>query len=146
MVGLVLPALLLAAASDSEGSNEEVWAERFAQADKERVKKKVPLLTPMEKFQILVRKIPALPIYLVGILEIDDEKGWPLCYSVLYQFGSQGAKEWEREEYLTGPYSDFRRAEEDAKEWASRLLLPLNLSILPGHPHEWCAHETRWSL
>jgi hypothetical protein len=54
MVGLVLPVLLLSVASDSEGSNEEAWTERFRKADEARKSLDIPPLTARERMAILL--------------------------------------------------------------------------------------------
>jgi hypothetical protein len=67
MVGLVLPALFLAVASDSEDSNEEVWAERFRVADEERKTWNVPPLTLKERMAALLGASLGTGSHVVGL-------------------------------------------------------------------------------
>jgi hypothetical protein len=71
---LIFPALLLAAASDSEGGNEEAWTEQFRVADEKRKKIGIPLLTSKEKMRILL-----------GVREMFDG-----MYIVGFQLGGSG--------------------------------------------------------
>jgi hypothetical protein len=154
MIGILLPTLFLAAVSDSEGSNEEVWTERFRKADKERKRVEVPLLTPKEKMQILLGAHPTLDetTFLVGFV-------WKTPASITgeeprrFQFRWQACvyeTEWDilaaRPIVYRTPYAEpsrflvsgdstdgWEEACLDAKELATRLLLPFSIGIADGY-------------
>jgi len=63
MVTLALPLLFLAAASDSEDSNEEAWTRRFAEVDAKRAKYGIEPLSPQERMAWMIGTSPPLPSY-----------------------------------------------------------------------------------
>lgn len=134
MVGLVLPVLLLSVASDSEGSNEEDWAERFRKADEARRKVGIPLLTPREKMRAILgevvrgnyvigvvsaRKFAPVGVYVqAGLFKRNLELSYfPFQYTGHFRGG--------------GRYFEILR---DMKLWAKELLIPWSTEVDSGLP------------
>jgi len=148
MVGLVLPVLLLSVASDSEGSNEEVWTERFRKADEARKSLDIPPLTARERMTILLGLPPSLQedSLVLGYEEdeiIQEGRKYSVMYirayrcskpirgffDVLGDIGKASIRKfsggWERRNRST--------AVKEIMEVATELLLPHDVSInIPG--------------
>jgi hypothetical protein len=144
MVGLVLPVLLLAAASDFEGSSEEDWTERFAWVNEERKKIGIPLLTAKERMLILIGQHEMKPgFYVVGYQLIDvsgvqNYLGWRTCVFKTDKDGYARTSVLEcplhKFEDSSHPWSQRETIESDREieKLAYQLMIPYSVSLHRG--------------
>ena len=149
MTELAILSLVLAVASDSEGSNEEAWAERFKRVDEERKTWGVPPMTAKERMAAMLGTPLGTGLHVVG-LEVRMKREipghfvyrWILCvYQVQKATGSTQFPRWTdrwelgRDEVLPEPLAlkELRDVEPSCRYLAFRLMLPYDVRIRKGN-------------
>jgi len=140
-----LPFLALAAASDSEGGNEEAWAERFAQIDAWRKDCGIPVLSPQERMSFLLGfpQVPRDWIVTYHFLREDiDQLKTPesVGFSVVLLRQEPGTTYWTLHRKWGGYRID--QAIEEATRISRNLLVGLDLSITLFRPVSETKYET----
>ena len=138
MIGILVPVLAWAVASDSEGSSEEDWVERFAEIDRARTQDGVPRLTARERMGMLLGKPDPNSEFVVGVVWDHGIPAMALCLYRRVEAQFPTATRWALRCVL-GPYIHGNSCEEDkvsldrdAAQWGRILHLKIDLEAREG--------------